>query len=182
MKRSHLIREIIETLVLTILIFIVIHFAVQSYHVDGASMLPNLTTDDFVVVNKTAYLFQQPQRGDVIVFHYPLDPTSDYIKRVIGLPGDTIKTDFTTVWVNGVKLNEPYIKSPGNPSAHQWVVPANDYFVMGDNRPVSDDSRSWGFVPKSFIVGKAVVVYWPLAKWQVINTFSATYTDIKAAG
>jgi signal peptidase I len=180
LKRSHLLREIIETLVLTILIFIVIHFAVQSYHVDGASMQPTLYNDYFVVVNKTAYLFQQPQRGDVIVFHYPLDPSNDYIKRVIGLPGDTIKTNFNTVWVDGVKLNEPYISAPGNPSAHQWVVPPNDYFVMGDNRPVSDDSRSWGFVPKNFIVGKAVAVYWPLSKWQFLNTFPATYADIKA--
>ncbi len=181
MKRSHLVREIVETLVLTILIFIVIHFAVQSYHVDGTSMQPNLNSSEFVVVNKTAYFFQQPQRGDVIVFHYPHNPTNDYIKRVIGLPGDKIRTDFTTVWVNGSELKEPYISAPGNPSAQQWVVPANDYFVMGDNRPVSDDSRSWGFVPRSFIVGKAVIVYWPIPQWQTINTYTPTYTQVKAS-
>lgn len=179
MKRTHLVREIVETLVLTIFIFLVIHFVVQSYHVDGTSMQPNLNSSEFVVVNKTAYLFGHPERGDVIVFHYPHNPTDDYIKRVIGLPGDKIRTDFTSVWVNGVQLKETYISAPGNPSAQEWTVPANDYFVMGDNRPVSDDSRSWGFVPASFIVGKAVAVYWPVPKWEIINTYAPTYSQIK---
>lgn len=181
MKRSHLVREIVETLVLTLLIFVVIHFVVQSYHVDGTSMEPNLNSNEFVVVNKTAYTFQPPERGDVIVFHYPLHPSDDYIKRVIGLPGDHIKTDYTHVWVNGQQLDEKYISSAANPGAQEWTVPKNDYFVLGDNRPVSDDSRIWGFVPKNFIVGKAIVVYWPIPNWQVINTYNTTYTELKVA-
>lgn len=179
MKRSHLVREVVETLVLTLLIFVVIHFVVQSYHIDGTSMQPTLNSSEYVVVNKTAYMFQQPGRGDVIVFHYPLDPTQDYIKRVIGLPGDHIKTDSTHVWVDGQELNEKYISAPENPGTQQWNVPQNEYFVMGDNRPVSSDSRVWGFVPFNDIIGKAVIVYWPVPDWQVLNTFKATYLEVK---
>ncbi len=183
MKRSHLVREIIETVALTILIFLVIRFVIQSYHVEGPSMQPGLNTDEYVVVNKVTYLFHAPERGDVIVFHYPYSgpnkPVPDYIKRVIGLPGDTIRTDFTHVWVNGVELKEPYIKKASNPQGQQWTVPPNDYFVLGDNREVSDDSRYWGFVPKSFIVGQAVLIYWPASNWTLINTYPSVYATLK---
>lgn len=181
MKRSHIAREIVETAVLTVLIFLAVRFVIQSFHVEGPSMQPGLNSSNYVLVNKVAYLFHAPERGDVIVFHYPLDTTRDFIKRIIGLPGDTIKTDSTHVWVNGVLLNEPYIQAPLNPAAQTWKVPANDYFVMGDNRPVSDDSRDWGFVPKNFIVGKAVIVYWPLKSWEIINTYSPVFADVKPA-
>jgi signal peptidase I len=179
LKRSQLVREIVETVALTILIFLVIRFVIQSYHVEGASMQTTLTSDNFVIVNKVSYLFHAPQRGDVIVFHYPLDTTRDFIKRVIGLPGDTITVDSTTVTVNGVLLKEPYVKTPFNPIANKWIIPANEYFVMGDNRQVSDDSRDWGCVPKDFIVGKAVAVYWPSKDWTIINTYPQVYTQIK---
>lgn len=178
LKRSHLAREIVETIALTILIFAVIHFVIQTYRVEGPSMQPGLTPDEYVLVNKAVYLFHAPERGDVIVFHYPLDTTRDFIKRIIGLPGDTIMVDQTNVWVNGVKLKEPYISSPANPTGRTWKIPPNVYFVMGDNRPVSDDSRDWGCVPKDYIVGKAVVVYWPMSNWQLINTYSTVYAAI----
>jgi signal peptidase I len=182
LKRSHLAREVVETVVLTILIFLAIRFLIQSYHVEGSSMEPGLHTDEYALVNKVSYLFQSPERGDVIVFHYPKDTTQDYIKRIIGLPGDTIRTDQTHVWVDGVQLNEPYIAAPFNPDVGQntWKVPPGDYFVLGDNRPVSDDSRYWGFVPKNLIVGKAMLVYWPVSNWQIINTHQSVYTKIKA--
>ncbi|MBA2392290.1 MAG: signal peptidase I [Ktedonobacteraceae bacterium] len=183
MKRSHLVREVIETVVLTLLIFLVIRFVVQSYHVEGPSMQPGLHTDEYVLVNKVSYLFQTPGRGDVIVFHYPKDTTQDFIKRIVGLPGDTVRTDSTHVWVNGVLLNEPYIKEAINlnePSI--WKVPPGDYFVLGDNRRVSDDSRYWGFVPKDYIVGKAMLVYWPSSNWQILNTYPSVYVKIKANG
>lgn len=179
-NRSHLVREIVETIALTLLIFIVVHFAVQSYRVDGTSMQPGLTSDQYVLVNKTAYLFHMPERGDVVVFHWPVDTTKDFIKRVIGLPGDTITIDRTTVRVNGVLLNEPYISAPENGVANVWKVPSEQYFVMGDNRGVSDDSRDWGFVPKSYFIGKAVTVYWPIRNWQVINTYPGVFTQVKA--
>lgn len=180
MKRSHLAREIVETIALTLIIFLVIRFAIQSYRVEGTSMLPGLQSNEYVLVNKIAYLFHAPERGDVVVFHYPLDTSKDFIKRVIGLPGDTITYDSTTVRVDGVSLNEPYISQPANPPPpHPWVVPPNDYFVMGDNRPVSDDSRSWGYVPANYIVGKAVMVYWPFNAWELINTYPNVYAQIK---
>jgi signal peptidase I len=179
LKRSHLAREIIETLALTLIIFLVIHFTIQNYMVDGTSMQPSLKNNQFVLVNKLAYLFHAPERGDVIVFHWPVDTNKDLIKRVIGLPGDVIVTTSRTVEVDGVVLNEPYISIPANPIALRWVVPPNDYFVMGDNRRVSDDSRDWGFVPKSYIIGKAVLVYWPLNNWQIINTYSVVFSTIK---
>ena len=175
---SHLVREIIETLALTFIIFVVIHFTVQNYMVDGTSMQPSLINNQYVLVNKLAYLFHAPERGDVIVFHWPVDTNKDLIKRVIGVPGDVIVIDNKTVRVNGVLLNEPYISAPANPAGNTWVVPPNKYFVMGDNRQVSDDSRDWGFVPKDYIIGKAVFVYWPLNSWQFINTYQPVYGKI----
>ena len=182
MKRSsHLAREIIETLALTLIIFVVIHFTVQNYVVDGTSMKPGLNNNQYVLVNKLAYVFHAPERGDVIVFHWPLDTTKDLIKRVIGLPGDVIVVDSTTVQVNSVVLKEPYISTQANPSGRTWEVPPDNYFVMGDNRQVSDDSRDWGFLPKSYIIGKAVLVYWPVSSWQLINTYPSVFSMIKVS-
>lgn len=142
-------------------------------------MNPGLVTDEYVMVNKISYLFHNPERGDVIVFHYPHDVTQNYIKRVIGLPGDHIVVDSTNIWVNGQKLNEStYISKAYNSGGNSWVVPTNDYFVLGDNRPVSDDSRDWGFVPRSYIIGKAALVFWPLPQTHFINTYASVYANI----
>src|SRR5260221_7398912 len=119
--------------------------------IEGPSMESNLNNNQFVLVNKLAYLFHAPERGDVIVFHWPRDTTKDLIKRVIGLPGDTIVTTGETVQVNGVVLKEPYISMPLNPGGKRWVVPPNDYFVLGDNRPVSNDFRHCGHVPRTYL-------------------------------
>ncbi|MBA2679305.1 MAG: signal peptidase I [Ktedonobacteraceae bacterium] len=181
MKRSHLARDIIETLALVLLLFLVIHFAIQNYHVQNISMQPTLNDTEFVLVNKMAYLFHAPERGDIIVFHAPPNTAQDFIKRIIGIPGDTVTVDSSHVWVNGVLLKEPYISSSFSPIANTWKMGKDQYFVMGDNRPASDDSRSWGLVPKSFIVGKAVMVYWPLNKWQFINTYPAVFAQIKGS-
>ena len=178
-KSSHLAREIVETLALTLVIFLVIHFTIQNYQVQGTSMESSLHNSQYVLVNKQAYLFQPPARGDVIVFNWPVDTTKDLIKRVIGLPGDTIVTTSSTVQVDGVVLQEPYVKVPFNLEGRKWVVPPDNYFVMGDNRQYSDDSRDWGFVPKSYIIGKAVMIYWPISNWQFINTYSSVFTAIK---
>lgn len=180
-KRTRFIRELIETIALTLLIFLVIRFVAQSFRVDGESMEPGFHTDEFVLVDKASYLFQSPQRGDVIVFHWPVDTTKDLIKRVIGVPGDVIVVDSTTVQVDGVVLKEPYISAPANPSGSRLVVPLDSYFVLGDNRQVSDDSRDWGFVPKSYIIGKAVLVYWPVSSWQLINTYPSVFSMIKVS-
>lgn len=179
MKRSHLAREIVETLALALLIFLAVHFTVQNYQIDGFSMQNTLQNSQYVLVNKIAYLFHAPARGDVIVFHEPDHPDRDLIKRVIGLPGDKILIDSTNVWVNGTELHEPYITAPSNPPTQPLTVPANDYFVLGDNRPNSEDSRYFGPVPRDNIVGKATLVDWPLNQWQFLNTYTSVYAQIK---
>lgn len=171
-------REIIETIALTVLVFIAIHFTVQNYLVDGVSMQPGLQNGEYVLVNKVAYLFHAPERGDVIVFEWPVDTSKNLIKRVIGLPGDKIVLSGNAVTVDGVKLNETYVSAPVD-GAEKLTVPANDYFVLGDNRPDSDDSRDWGFVPKDYVIGKAVMIYWPAGNWQLINTYPSVYDKIK---
>ena len=168
-KRARLVREVVETIAVTLLIFIVIRFAVQSYRVDGPSMEPGLRTDEFVMVNKAAYLFSPPQRGDVIVFRYPLDTSKDFIKRIVGVPGDTVQTTSTEVIVDGQVLREPYISQPFNFESNMWKLGPDQFFVMGDNRDNSLDSRTWGPLDKSYIIGKAVAVYWPVNEWEWIN-------------
>ena len=169
-KRYRLLREIVETVVLTLLMFLVIRFAVQNFNVDGTSMEPNLHNTELILVDKWTYLFRAPARGDVIVFVAPPHPSMDYVKRVIGLPGDVITIRNTTVIVDGITLNETYVapQNQGNlfsyKSITNLVVPQGDYFVLGDNRAVSSDSRDWGFVPKGNIVGRAAFVYWPLGQ------------------
>lgn len=167
-KRYRLLRDIAETVALTLLMFLVIRFAIQNFNIDGTSMEPNLHNKELVLVDKWTYLFHPPARGDVVVFAAPPDPAQDYVKRVIGVPGDTVTIKGTTVIVDGVTLNESYIAAqyqgipPGAREIKNLLVPANKYFVLGDNRAVSSDSRIWGFVPKQNIVGRAAFVYWPL--------------------
>ena len=167
-KRWRLVREVIETIVLTVLMFLVIRFAVQNFNIEGHSMEPSLHDQELILVDKWTYLFHPPSRGDVIVFIAPPQPSQDYIKRVIGIPGDVITIQNTTVIVDGVVLKETYVdpKNQGAPfedrPIFKMVVPPNDYFVLGDNRANSSDSRVWGFVPKQNIIGRAALVYWPL--------------------
>lgn len=178
-KRARLIREVVETIALTLLIFIAIRFAVQSFRVDGPSMEPGLHTDEFVLVNQVAYLFSAPRRGDVIVFHYPLDTSKDFIKRIIGVPGDTVQTTSSEVIVDGQVIHEPYISQPFNFVSQTWKLGPNQYFVMGDNRDNSLDSRTWGPLDRSYIVGKAVAIYWPVSNWEWINTYTAVFAAIR---
>jgi len=167
-KRYRLVREIIETLVLTVLMFLVIRLAVQNFNIDGMSMEPNLHNRELVLVDKWSYKFRPPARGDVIVFVAPPDPTQDYIKRIIGLPGDVVTVQGTQVYVNGKLLNEVYVnpRNQGNPypSFKNVIVPPNSYFVLGDNRAGSSDSRDWGCVPDQNLIGRASLVYWPLGQ------------------
>jgi signal peptidase I len=181
--------ELIQTLVLAILIFLLVRTVAQNFRVEGPSMEPGLHNGQYLLVNKAVYfklnigtlskyipflnaddgeekfLFHGPQRGDVIVFRYPRDPDRDFIKRVIGIPGDRIRVEDGLVYVNDVLLEEDYISSPtGRDTDGEEIVPEKSYFVMGDNRPNSSDSRSWGFVPEENIIGKALFTYWPLSE------------------
>jgi signal peptidase I len=170
-KRYRLVREVIETIVLTLLMFLVINLAVQNFDVDGQSMEASLHNNERLMVDKWTYLFHPPARGDVIVFLSPPaagEPNTDFVKRVIGIPGDVITIRGTTVIVDGTALKETYISpqfqgTGGNP-VNNLVVPAGKYFVMGDHRSNSLDSRFWGFLPRANIIGRVALVYWPLGQ------------------
>ena len=160
--------DIIETLILAVVLFFGINAVSARVRVDGFSMRPTLDDGEFVLVSKLNYKLSNVQRGDIIVFHYPMDPEQELIKRVIGLPGDRIEVNEGIVYVNGQALEEPYIAAPPAYSS-QWNVPDDRLFVLGDNRNDSSDSHSWGFLPFENVVGKAVLIYWPPPMWDVIE-------------
>jgi signal peptidase I len=174
------VRVLLETGALVGVLLVALLF-VRNYHVSGVSMQPGLTDGQNVLVFKFTYLFHNPERGDVIVFHNPQNSNEDLIKRVIGLPGDTIKTDSTHLWINNVQLDEKaYINAPPNtplnPGAQTWHVPPDQYFVLGDNRPASYDSRYIGPIPKDYIVGTANFV---LSNLHSIDTHNDAFAKIK---
>jgi signal peptidase I len=189
-KRFRLVREVIETIVLTVLMFLVIRFAVQNFNIEGHSMEPSLHDQELILVDKWTYLFRAPTHGDVIVFIAPPQPSQDYIKRVIAVPGDVITIQNTMVIVDGVTLKETYVdpKNQGNMFSDKiirnMVVPPNDYFVLGDNRMGSSDSREWGFVPKQNIIGRAAIVYWPLQQNNdgFLPNVSAVFANVHQEG
>jgi len=163
--------DVLETLLLSAVLFLAINALSARVRVDGFSMKPTLQDGEFVLVNRLAYKMGSPQRGDIIVFHFPLDPASqDLIKRVIGLPGDHIVVENGLVTINGQPLNEPYIASPPLYSG-EWAIPNGELFVLGDNRNDSSDSHSWGMLPEDEIVGKALFIYWPFPEWKLIDHF-----------
>lgn len=151
-----------------VIAIIVILFLYQPVKVEGTSMMPALQDQERIFINKFVYRFgiDDVSRGDMVVFWYPNDPTKSYIKRVIGVPGDRIQLDSGTVILNGKALNEVYVPARyrDQQSMPLTIVPPGDYFVLGDHRSSSSDSRAWGMVPRSFIYGKAVFVYWPFDK------------------
>ena len=155
---------VISILIAVVLAFFIRYFVVELYMVEGPSMRPTLVNGERLVVNKFIYRFKQPVRGEIIVFKFPSDPSRDFIKRVIAIPGDTIEIKDGRVFVNGQLLNETYILEKTRGSYPLATVPAGHIFVMGDNRNNSEDSRfaDVGFVPYDLIKGKAVVVFWPL--------------------
>ena len=150
---------------LSISAFIII-FLYQPVKVEGTSMMPSLDDQERIFVNKFVYRMEPIQRGDIVVFHYPRDPSKSFIKRVIGLAGDHIRIDTGQVFVNGVSLEEDYVPSDyaDQRSYPEIVVPANAYCLLGDHRTMSNDSRDFGPVQQKFIYGKAVFGYWPVDK------------------
>lgn len=160
--------EILQTLILAVVLYVLIDSVMARVRVDNISMQPTLQPGEFILVNKVEYKFGKVQRGDIIVFHYPLNPTEDYIKRVIGIPGDTVTISHSKVMVNNMTLTEPYISASPQYSG-TWLVPEGKVFVLGDNRNQSSDSHNWGFVPDENIVGKALVIYWPLDKFKILT-------------
>ncbi len=163
--------DIVETILLSAILFLMINALSARVRVDGFSMVPTLQDGEFVFVNRLAYKFDEPNRGDIIVFHYPLDPQrQDLIKRIIGLPGDEVRVNGGKVLINGIEIVEPYIAAP--PTYHgRWQVGEEELFVLGDNRNDSSDSHSWGLLPINQIVGKALFIYWPSTDWKMIDHF-----------
>jgi signal peptidase I len=181
-------REILETVALTLLIFLVVRSLVQNFKVEGSSMEPSLRHNQYLLVAKfvyfsvdgaaikeflgpigdllpipsgRVYLFEPPQRGDIVVFRFPNDPSRDFIKRIVGLPGETIEVRNGQVYINGQPLEEPYLRERPSYTFQPVTVPPGHYFVLGDNRNNSSDSHIWGVVPEGNIIGKAWVSYWP---------------------
>lgn len=160
-------RDLIETILMAVVLFLLLNAATSRVRVYNISMQPTLHEGNLLVVNKLAYKLGEPKRGDIIVFHYQGTITEDYIKRVIGLPGDTVQIGNGIVRVNDQVITEPYIAElPGYTG--QWKVPEGELFVLGDNRNHSSDSHDWGFVERQWVVGKAIVVYWPLDRIRVL--------------
>jgi signal peptidase I len=164
--------ETIETITLALVLFLVINFLSARIRVDGSSMEPNFHNGDYVVVNRLAYRAGDITRGDVVVFPYPNNPEIDYIKRVIGLPGDRVAIYDGNVYVNGSAITEPYLMEPPFGNYGEHIVPEGSVFVLGDNRNNSEDSRSWGFLAIEDIIGKAVFRYFPF------NTVGLVYHPV----
>ena len=164
---------IIETLKFSLIaILIVLPFRIfiaQPFLVSGASMSPNFETGHYLIVDQLSYNFTEPQRGEVVVFRYPKNPKKFFIKRIIGLPYETVKIEGQTVLIkninspDGFELKEPYIKNIGDNNS-EITLAKDEYFVMGDNRPASSDSRTWGALPKNLIVGRAFLRLFPFSE------------------
>jgi signal peptidase I len=203
-RRKSLVREYVEAIAIAILLALVIRtFVVQAFTIPSGSMMDTLLVGDYILVNKFLYGaevpftdlqlpgLRAPARGDIIVFKYPQDEKRDFIKRIIGTPGDTVQVKGGQVLVNGTALDEPYVKAAASRphlggaycgyayGCEPLVVPPNSYFVMGDNRDNSQDSRYWGFVKRDKIKGKAFLIYWSwdgdrhwLRWWRLANYIS----------
>ncbi|NTV52148.1 MAG: signal peptidase I [Candidatus Firestonebacteria bacterium] len=191
--KNNMVLEYVDSgMVAIMLAFVIRTFGVQAFKIPSASMENTLLIGDHLLVNKFIYgtripgtgkaflALRDPQRGDVIVFQYPEDPSRDFIKRCIGLPGDVIEVKAKQVYVNGRLQDEPDVlhrdlavlpPESGNPRDFYGpvTVPADAFFMMGDNRDFSKDSRFWGFLPRKLIKGKAWVVYWPFDRWRVVR-------------
>lgn len=194
-----LIRELIETVILALMIFLALQFSVQNFRVEGSSMNPTLEEGQYLLVNKilffrfapqdvqtflpfasndegdSLFAFRPPELGDVIIFHFPRDPSRDFVKRVIGVPGDTVEIERGQVIINGQMLEEPYITQVDRGSMRPVTVEHDSYFVLGDNRRASNDSRDWGLVPSANLVGRAWVSYWPLDEVTSLMAFKLPF-------
>lgn len=174
--------DLVETVAISLSIFLVVYlFLMQPHQVNGQSMIPNFQDGEHVMTDKISYKFREPMRGEIVVFHSPpaagcVEGTGcDFIKRIIGIPGDRVAVRENAIWINGEKLPEPYIPSnfeilPGRATLDQEIYLAPDeYFVSGDNRPHSSDSRFWGPITKDEIVGRVFLRYWPLNEMSLIK-------------
>ncbi len=178
--------DVLETILLAVVLFFGINLISARVKVEGYSMLPTLNDGQYVLVSRLAYHTGPFKRGDVIIFRPPMNPEEsffrrligfpnmhdryeDYVKRIIGLPGETVTIEKGTVYINGSPLDEPYISEPPRYS-QEWQVPEGQLFVLGDNRNDSSDSHQWGFLPEENVIGKALVIYWPFTDLMVLTS------------
>jgi len=172
-KQDHFFTELLKFALIAAAIVIPVRlYVAQPFIVSGASMDPTFATGQYLIVDELSYHFEEPKRGEVVIFHYPKDPKQFFIKRIIGLPGETVKiegSDVSIVDSDGktITLSEPYIKNQGNGSNMTKALSTGEYFVMGDNRPESSDSRSWGVLPEKNIVGRAFLRLLPVQNISV---------------
>jgi signal peptidase I len=165
------VREVIATLVLAIVIFLLLRLVVGSYTVISESMQPGLQIGERLLINKLAFNFTEPTRGELVYYKSP-NGDLDQLKRVIGLPNDVVQVKDNAVYVNGIKLTEPYVKDPPAYGLVAYQVPPNNYFVLGDNRNNSNDSATGWTVPRENIMGRAWIFTWPPDKWGVVDSYA----------
>lgn len=185
-----------EAVLLASVVFLLLQSTVRNFKVDGSSMFPTLEAGNYLLVNRLVYLqldtarlsrvtpfwkvtdtnprfaLHAPRRSEVVVFEFPLDPTKDFVKRVVGVPGDIVELRDGNVLIDGVLIPEPYVEHKGNSNDGPLLLGLGEYYVLGDNRRSSNDSRSWGPVPEKNILGKVWVVYWPSSGIQTLNTLN----------
>lgn len=172
--------DFLETIVVALSIFVIIYlFLVQPHEVKGGSMEPTFHNNEYILTDKISFRFQTPRRGDVVIFKAPRNPELDYIKRIIGLPGEQVRIEKGHIYINDTLLTEPYIDSPSIifPGGYMQegvalTIPQEEYFVMGDNRQHSSDSREFGPVKRNTIIGRAFIRYWPLAVFGPVSAIT----------
>jgi len=174
-----ILREVGITILIAVAVFVCLRLTVQSYTVVMSSMEPNFQDGECIMVNKVCYRSSGPQRGEVIIFDPPFSSEYPFIKRVIGLPGETVEIEDGKVSINGTPLNEEYIMAPPNYTMPVTEVPENEYFVLGDNRNNSTDSSKGWTVPQDNIIGKAWFTYWPPSKLGIVKHYS--YPELNEA-
>lgn len=165
-KEKSVFGEVFESVAIAIILAVVIRlFLIEPFGVISGSMEPTLMVNDRMLVSKVNYYVQEPKRGDIVLFKYPLDKKRNFVKRLIAVGGETVAAKNSKLYVNGQQVPEEYLpRGLKFADFGPVVVPADSYFMMGDNRNNSSDSREWGFVPKDLVVGKAIVIYWPLER------------------
>ena len=171
MNIKSFLKELLLTLLMAAVLFVVFLFVIQRSPVDGTSMLPNLENGQQLIISRVVYFFHPPQRGDIITLHPPFKSPKPFIKRVIGLPGETVQIKSGKVYIDGKPLAEPYIKQSFTYSMAAVKIPEGEYFVLGDNRDISEDSHYFGPIPRENIIGKAWLSIWPFDRFGLAPNY-----------
>ncbi|MTI79871.1 MAG: signal peptidase I [Firmicutes bacterium] len=170
-NKKNPVREIIESIAIAVILAVVIRmFIVEPFYIPSGSMEPTLLINDRIIVSKLNYYFEEPDRGDIVVFKYPRDPSRNFVKRLIGEPGDVVELRNSNLYINGELVPEDYLPAGIRYGDYGPIkIPQDKYLMLGDNRNNSEDSRYWGLLPEDNIIGKAVLIYWPINRLGVPN-------------